>query len=203
MREWLAASLAVLAASPSMAEDPGRLEHTIDQAFLYLKMNRAQHARRLLRSTVSEAPGKTDGRTWLALARAYHVEQRLDAAGRAFVRAKALGVDPVVLEESWARSLVQLFTSHVGSLELTGEATGQVKFAIALAAPMLDAPRRAVLAMLEGFDEGALTRPAGMRFFLPAGVYKIGESRVTVRAGQHQQLPIDALTPKPPGDEPK
>ncbi len=198
MRRLVATSLVVLFCGSAWADEanPGQLEHAVAQAFLYLKMNKPLHARRLLRSTVTAAPGKSDARTWLALARAYHVEQRLDAAGRAFHRAMVIGVDDTVRGEPWVRELVELFSLHVGSVEVVGDRQRPVELTIALAAPMLDEHRRRLLSMLEGFTTGVIKRPIARRFFLPAGVYKIGGHKVTVKAGEHQQLTLDQVQVK-------
>lgn len=161
-----------------------KLDHKVEQALLYIGMKLPERAKETLQDVVSTEPGKSDALAWLGLARANYALQRLDEAGQALGRAEGLGAAKRLSEKKWAAKFYGEFKERVGSVRLRGVKCKQVKFRAKLATPMVNPGKRALLGALPGWRQKELERPTSTPFFLPAGQYFLGKTRVRVIAGE-------------------
>ena len=184
----LMATLAV--AGPAAADDKEvrRLRHQVDQALLYVNMNLPDRAVESLQGLVATDPGKTDGLTWLALGKALYGQQKLDAAGEAVSRAEVLAVKDHLDEVKWARAFWDEFKENLGSVRIRDATCPHVKFGAKLATPMVNRKKRALLEALPGWRKKELERGTERAFYLPAGEFLLGETRVKIIPGEETSV---------------
>ena len=195
----------VVAAGSSGPSDRGkrRIAHQVDQALLYVDMRLPERAREQLKALVASPPGESDALAWLALARAYYAERRLDEAGQAVRRAQGLGVADRLGEKNWALKFFRRFQNNVGGLRIWDDACTKFTFSAKLAVPIVDRQRRALLNAVPGWRTKTFVRDANRVFFLPKGDYQLGKARVqiipgedTSAAGQDLGATCNAARPK-------
>lgn len=161
-----------------------RMAHQVDQALLYVDMKLPARARERLQQLLAAPHGRTDALAWLALARAFYAERRLDQAGTAVRRAQGFGIKKRLGERKWARTFFRRFQEKVGGIRIWADDCSKFRFSARLAVPIVDRERRALLEGVPGWRKKELVRPANVLFFLPEGQYKLGNTRLQIMAGE-------------------
>lgn len=181
---------ALLAPGAAHADDKAqkRLEHQVEQAMLYVNMKLPERAKETLVELVKTEPGKSDALTWLALSKANYALKALDDAGEALNRAEGLGVEQRLDEKSWAKSYYEEIEELVGGVRIRDAQCENVKFRARLAVPMVNRKKRALLEALDGWRTKELERRTDRPFYLPAGQFMLGETKVKIIPGQETSV---------------
>ena len=170
-----------------------RLAHQVDQALLYVDMKLPERARERLQELLATPLGSTDALTWLALARAFYAERRLDKAGQAIRRAQGFGITKRLPEKKWAHTFFHRFQETVGGLRIWADNCSRFRFSAGLAVPIVDRQRRSLLESVPGWRRKEFVRSTDAPFFLPEGTYKLGKARVRIIAGEDTSVTGEEL----------
>lgn len=173
-----------------------RLHHKVEQSILYVNMKLPERAKEELSKLVETEPGKSDGITWLALSRSHYALKDLDAAGLALERAKGLGVQEHIDKRKWAKTYFTTISELVGGVRIRDAGCDQVRFSARLATPMVNREKRALLEALPGWRNKEFERRTDQPFFLPAGKFRLGETKVKIIPGEVTSVTAKELQAK-------